>query len=151
IAGEIVMRNEIKGRRAISGCVGDGKHACIICLQEPVILKAISCQRVIGERHGERQVSFVFMPTELPESLPHIRRRKCPPTVFGKRIAGKEPIEPVTLGAAHSASTCFRPLLPYKICPAHPGFVSPLLVVTEIEPPSVLRPNTGSDPEINAI
>src|SRR5580692_7691067 len=55
-------------------------------------------------------------------------------------------LKPVALPPPHSPSTDFRPLLPYKTFPLTPGLVNPFLVWMESAPPSVFKPNRGSDP-----
>jgi hypothetical protein len=51
-------------------------------------------------------------------------------------IPERNQLNPVAFPLPHSASTSFRPLLPYSRSPLSPGLVSPLLVVTESAPPA---------------
>src|SRR5580658_9249011 len=60
-------------------------------------------------------------------------------------------LKPVALPTPHSASTDFRPLLPYSALPLRPGLLTPFLVVTESAPPSVFSPNKGSEPGTSVI
>src|ERR1700733_1141368 len=66
-------------------------------------------------------------------------------------FAPRYQLNPVALPPPHSASTAFRPLLPYVNVPSRPGLVTPFLVWTDSAPPRVFKPNKGSDPGTSSI
>ena len=137
----------------MSVSVGNRVDARIIGLQQTIVLDAIAGKRVVRKGHGQSQIGLLRTPAKFAR-IPagHRRANRSAIRIRGMRCRRRYQLNPVALPPPHSASTRLPSAAAVQeLVRSMPGLVTPSLVVTDIEPPSVLSPNTGFDPGISVI
>jgi hypothetical protein len=79
IVTERMPGHEIERRGTIGRAIGHRIRTRVIRVEQPVILNAVALQRIVGIRHGERQVRFTAAPAQAREALPDVGHRSVAP------------------------------------------------------------------------
>ena len=95
-----VPRQEVERGREIRRLVRNRVDRAIVGPQQPLLLKAVSDERVVGVKGGQSEAGVGVLPSQPSEELAHIGRRVLPPSVLEEQVGGAVPAQPLGIGAA---------------------------------------------------